>query len=234
MSAGYFVTGTDTGIGKTVVSAILVQALLDQGQRVAYMKPVQTGCEQRAGEWIAPDPEFVARATGVNGDPDLVCPYRFPLPASPHLAAAEAGTHIELDPILAAYRRLQTDHDALVVEGAGGVMVPLNKTTLMLDAMKAINLPVVIVARAGLGTLNHTLLTVRAIRDAKLECAGLVLVQHQVDDDPRIEADNRRTLERLGEVPVWTTLRHDPALARNEINCDYIRANAKQLPLNRQ
>ena len=217
MTPGYFVTGTDTGVGKTIVSACLLLALQRQGLRTGYMKPVQTGCLQQGPHRSAPDLDWVRDATGLTAgaqdEPDR-CPYRFALPASPHLAAAREGAAIELDRIVQAYRRLRARDETLVVEGAGGVLVPLNDHQTLLDLMTALDLPVVVTARTGLGTINHTLLTLQALRAAGLTAAGLVLVEsrdHATEGE--IERDNRLVLERRGAVPVWGRIGFHPALA---------------------
>lgn len=214
-----FITGTDTGIGKTVVAAMVRHCLQQRGRDVAYMKPVQTGCEFRDGAWIAPDPDWVTRVTGpcsTAAVADAVCPYAFRLPASPHLAAAEDKVTIEPDRILAAYQQLAAAHESVLVEGAGGVWVPLTKKETMRDLMVALGLPVLVVARAGLGTLNHTLLTLESLRSVGLTVAGCVLVQTTPEPWGPIESDNITTIERWGQTTIWACLPYTPELANNE------------------
>lgn len=216
LQAPCFITGTDTGIGKTVVSALLRRALQQQGRDVAYMKPVQTGCIDHNGKRIAPDPDFVARMTGPCTAPDVaasVCPYAFHLPASPHLAAAAEQVTIAPDRLYEAYQQLAAAHEAVLVEGAGGLLVPLTRDFLMRDLMVGLGLPVLIVARAGLGTLNHTLLTIHALRAVNLPVIGVVLVQTEATPWGDIENDNVRTLTRLGEIPIWASVPYSPSLA---------------------
>lgn len=200
-----FVTGTDTGIGKTWVSAALLLAHMRAGHAVGYMKPVQTGCVDTAGYRVAPDLELVQAVSGFTPPAtlqDAVCPDRYVMAASPHLAAAEEGATIDMKRLLTAYRRMTSQYPNLIVEGAGGVLVPLNEHETMLDLMQQLGLPVLVVGRAGLGTLNHTLLTIQAILSAGLDVLGIVLVQSQpppVDpeaarEEARIIADNQRTL----------------------------------------
>jgi dethiobiotin synthase len=178
---GYFVTGTDTNVGKTVLSALLVAAL-----DAVYWKPVQTG----AGEGT--DRESVRRWTVASEDCIPLERYQFDPPVSPHLAARQAGVRISLDsfelPAAPAGRKW-------IVEGAGGALVPLNEHDLMRDLMLRIGFPVLIAARTALGTINHTLLTVAALQDARVPLCGVVLI-----GDENIE--NRRAIEHYGNVPV--------------------------------
>lgn len=216
MNRGWFITGTDTGIGKTVVSAMLLLQFKEMGRRVMYMKPVQTGCETRDTERVAPDPEFCLRLAGLTPNADEyadICPYRLLMPTSPHLAAAQENVVISLDRIVSSFRRLQERYDPIIVEGAGGVLVPLNKQDTMLTLMQRLNLPVVVVCRAGLGTLNHTLLTVRAVQDAGLRVEGLVLVQTTNEPWGAIETDNEKTLRRLTKIPIFGRIPYHAALA---------------------
>jgi dethiobiotin synthetase len=178
---GYFVTGTDTNVGKTVLSALLVAAL-----DAVYWKPVQTGaCE-------GTDRESVRRWAEVGDDRLPRERFQFDPPVSPHLAAREAGVSIQLDafefPAAPAGRKW-------IVEGAGGAMVPLNERDLMRDLMRRIGLPVIVAARTSLGTINHTLLTLGALREARLAICGIALI-----GDENIE--NRRAIEHYGKVQV--------------------------------
>lgn len=162
---GLFITGTDTGIGKTVTSALLLAALRQAEIPAGYFKPVQTGGDL--------DRDTVARLTGA-GDRDLAPPvYALPLPASPDRAAAAAGVTIRLEAIAAAWRDLPARH--WVVEGAGGLLVPLDQTHTMRDLIGRLDLGLLVVASTRLGTINHTLLTLEAARSRGLPIAGLVL-----------------------------------------------------------
>ncbi len=177
---GLFVTGTDTGIGKTVVSA----ALLTQAAGAHYWKPVQTGIEEDD------DAAEVARLTGVA--PTEAPAYRLRNPVSPHLAAARAGVRIDLDWLTAWTTE---DQHVWVVEGAGGVLVPLNDDTLTVVLIKRLALPALIVARSALGTINHTLLTLEALRSRSITIAGVVMVGEA-------NIDNRTAVEHYGQVKV--------------------------------
>jgi dethiobiotin synthetase len=174
-----FVTGTDTAVGKTLLSALLVAALNRK-----YWKPVQTGaCEET-------DRAAVMKWAGVGEDRTYRETYIFDLPVSPHLAAMQKGSVIDLSRI-----HRPASPDALIIEGAGGVFVPVNDQAFMLDLIRQLGAPVVIAARTTLGTINHTLLTLTAVRSAKLEIRGVVMIGKE-------HRDNSRAVERYGNVPV--------------------------------
>ena len=204
-----FITGTDTGIGKTVVAASLLLAARSLGINAAPMKPVQTGCIRRGKQLLAPDLEFCLSAADLNPGPQerhSMCPYRYITASSPHLAAALAGAHIQKETIRAHFRKIRAKYESIFVEGAGGVFVPIDGKSTMLDLMKTLNLPVLLVARAGLGTINHTLLSLAELRRAKLRIVGVVLVQSSPGKAGCIEQDNARTIEKFGRVPVLARL----------------------------
>jgi dethiobiotin synthetase len=181
MPSRFFVTGTDTGVGKTVVSALLCAAL-----NAMYWKPIQTGTRQGA------DRPTVMRLAGLPRARTIPEAYRFAPPVSPHLAARRAGVPIDLRTI--RMPRLAASEN-LIAEGAGGALVPINDRHFMTDLMRRLGLPVLLVARTTLGTINHTLLSLAALRAARLEVSGVVLVGKQ-------NHDNREAIERYGRTPV--------------------------------
>ena len=205
MKKGIFIAGTDTGVGKTFVSAILLSSLRKAGLDAVPMKPVQTGCVSRKGRLAAPDLEFILRFAGIkatNAEKELMCPFRFKPACSPHLAAAMAGKTISFDRILRSFRKLAGKHQAVIVEGAGGVLVPIGRNKTMLDLMKMLELPIILVARPGLGTINHTLLSVGEIRRAGLNLHGVIFNQARRGRHGIIEKDNIATIARLGRVRI--------------------------------
>ncbi|MEI6167764.1 MAG: dethiobiotin synthase [bacterium] len=209
---GVFVTGTDTGVGKTFVAAGLLAAFRAAGRNVAPMKPVQTGCRLRKGKLMAPDLMASLKAGGMRvsaAEKVDMAPYCFQPACSPHLAARLAGQRISLNHIERAYLRLSRIYDGVIVEGAGGVLVPLNAKESMLDLMRHLQLPVLLVARAGLGTINQTLLSLRILNEARLSVLGVVLNQVSPGRWGQIEDDNRRTIERLGQVKVLACVRYE-------------------------
>jgi dethiobiotin synthetase len=197
---GLFVTATDTGVGKSVLSAALLAAMRAAGRTVAAYKPVLTGGDEPPeGDWPADD-RLLALAAGM--DPGVVAPLRFGPAVSPHLAARLAGARVEPATLVATAEHLAASHDGgIVVEGVGGLLVPLDGDYLVCDLAAALALPVLIAARPGLGTINHTLLTLQAARAAGLEVPAVVLTPWP-DEPGELERSNRATIERLGEVEV--------------------------------
>lgn len=210
---GYFITGTDTGVGKTAVTAALCFLLRGRGTDAVPAKPVQTGVAD--GE--PGDLEHCLAVCSIEPDGRelaLMNPCRFHLPASPHLAAEAEGAVVDPGHLERCCRQLGALHELVLVEGAGGLMVPLTRTVSTLDLAVQLNLPLIIVARAGLGTLNHSLLTIRAAHDAGLEIATLILnrtgPEPQSEDDRLIEADNVRVIAETGGVKVTGPLTFVP------------------------
>lgn len=175
-----FVTGTDTGIGKTVVSAMLTKGL-----DASYWKPIQAGLEEET------DTEFVCRTTGFSGDRIIPERYRLQIPMSPHGAAQIDDVYIEMSDF--SLPEYETDH--LVVEGAGGLMVPINDNDMIIDLISYLQLPVVLVARSSLGTLNHTFLSIEALRERNIPILGVVIngPEHQ---------SNREAIQHYGNVDI--------------------------------
>jgi len=174
MSRGIFVTGTDTGVGKTWVSAGLMATLQGQGLRVLGMKPVAAGCARTADGLRNEDALLLQRQGSHPVDYTVINPYAFAPPVAPHLAAAQAGVHIEMERIARHYQTLAAEADAVVVEGAGGWLVPLNERESMADLAVALELEVVLVVGLRLGCINHALLTAEAIRSRGCQLAGWV------------------------------------------------------------
>jgi len=202
LTAGVFVTGTGTEVGKTVVAAAIARTLAGDGRRVAVFKPTVTGLED-PGE---PDHRLLRRAASSEQANGEIAPYRYGPPMSPHLAAALAGEEIQPDRLLTAAREAAAGADILVCEGVGGLLVPLSPDYLVRDLALDLGLPLVVAASPGLGTINHTLLTIAVARQAGLGVAAVVLTPWPERPD-QIEASNRATIEALGEVKV-ETLRH--------------------------
>lgn len=192
MANRFFITGTDTGVGKTTVSALLCAAL-----DAMYWKPIQTGTRDGT------DRGTVMEAAEIHANRTIPEVYKFAPAVSPHLAARLAGVKIELRKI--RMPKIEAD-ESLIVEGAGGAMVPINRTQLMTDLMKHLRLPVVLVCRTSLGTINHTLLSLAALRAAEVDVRGVVMV-----GKPNIE--NRKAIEHYGEIEAIGAL---PVLATIE------------------
>lgn len=188
-----------------MLAAAVCATLVARGEQVAAFKPVVTGLDEPAADWPR-DHELLARAAGGWQVPEDVAPYRFGPPLSPHYAAELAGETIEPARLMEAARTERL----LVAEGVGGLMVPITPGYLVRDLAVDLALPLVIAARTGLGTINHTLLTIEAARVAGLRVAGVVMTPWPAQPEP-IEASNRATVERLGGVPVSGLPPTDPA-----------------------
>lgn len=195
---GLFVTGTDTGVGKSVVAGAICAALVARGERVSAFKPAVTGLDEAPGDWPH-DHELLAQAAGGWQAGEAVAPYRYGPPLSPHLAAEMAGETIEPAQLLEVARSAAPS--TLVAEGVGGLMVPITPGYLVRDLAIDLGLALVVAARTGLGTINHTLLTVEAARAAGLRVAGIVMTPWPREPQP-IELSNRETIERLSGVAV--------------------------------
>jgi dethiobiotin synthetase len=194
--ASVFVTGTGTEVGKTVVAATIARTLLSEGT-VAVFKPAVTGLDDPGQS----DHALLRRAAGSDQDYDEIAPYRYGPPASPHLAASLAGERIDPGVLLAAARAAEGSADSLVCEGVGGLLVPLAPDYTVRDLAGALGHPLVVAASPGLGTINHTLLTIEAAREAGLRIAKVVLTPWPEEPD-EIERSNRETIAQLGGVPV--------------------------------
>lgn len=195
--SGVFITGTDTGVGKTVVAAAIAGALRLNGVDVGVMKPVQSGNDD--------DAAFLTKSAGVSDDPSLIVPYSFREPIAPSLAAKLEGVSVDIDAIKGAYSALADRHEFVVVEGAGGIMVPLvekgPESYLVSDLIRDLGLPTLIVARAGLGTINHTLLTIDHARSKGINVAGVVV--NGYPETPNLsEKNNPQMIEKLSGIPV--------------------------------
>lgn len=211
MSRGYFITATDTNVGKTVVTLVLGALWQQKGFDVGVMKPVQC-----AGD----DASRLVNALDVRDEFDLVNPYYADEPLSPHAAFARIKRRIVPSRIMEAYRTLSARHEIMLVEGAGGLMVPLTEDYLVADLARDLNLPLIIVARPGLGTINHTLLTVRQARDYGLEIAGVIFSRADKKRDGVAEATGLAAIKKIGAVPVLGTVPYlektDQAALRRE------------------
>lgn len=168
---GIFVTGTDTGVGKTVVTAAIAWNLTQAGKRVALMKPIQTGTIVSGPT----DIEFVQKVLGADYSLDVSCPYMFSDPVAPLVASMLVGERIDIKKIKDSYSRLSSDNDFVIVEGAGGLLVPILEDYFMSDLALDLDLPVLIVTRPNLGTLNHTFLTLESAKKRGLDVAGIVI-----------------------------------------------------------
>lgn len=197
MTHGFFVTGTGTEVGKTVVAAAIARTFAAEGQSVHVFKPAVTGLD----EGVETDHALLRRAAESSQSDEEIAPYRYGPPASPHLAAELAGEEIDRERLRQAARAAAGGADAIVCEGVGGLLVPLSPTYLVRDLAVDLGYPLVVVARPGLGTINHTLLTLEAARATGLEVAAVVLTPWP-EKPTEIESSNRETIATLVDVEV--------------------------------
>lgn len=193
MKRAFFITGTDTGVGKTRVACTLLQAFAAQGQRVVGMKPVAAGCDENG---VYQDVAMLQAASNVQAAIERISPYRFAPAIAPHIAAELAGLQISFAPIISAFQELQQQADVVIVEGAGGIAVPLNEHQDMADLVIALNIPVILVVGMRLGCLNHALLSAQAIEHKGLHLAGWI-ANYLTPDMPVAEENERTLLQRL-------------------------------------
>ncbi len=197
---GLFVTGTGTGVGKTIVSAALLAAMRDAGEQVRAYKPVVTGLAEPPGAW-PPDHELLALAAGMN--PEQVAPLCFGPAVSPHLAGSLANEPIDTVALVERAKTTASAGETLIVEGVGGLLVPLADDFTVRDLAVELALPLLIAASPGLGTINHTLLTIEAARAAQLDVTAVVLTPWPSEPSP-MERSNHETIARLGAIEVAT------------------------------
>lgn len=225
---GFFVTGTDTGVGKTLVACALLQAFAARGLRTAGMKPVAAGAAPGPAGLVNDDVEQILAAASVAVPRALVNPYCFAPPIAPHLAAREAGVEIDLALIGTAYRQIAAGADIVVVEGAGGLLVPLNDREDMTDLARLLGLRVILVVGARLGCLNHALLTVEAVHARGLELAGWIA--NHIDPCMTHADGNVATLDARIAAPRLARIAHrdapDPRRIADEIDLRALVADA--------
>jgi dethiobiotin synthetase len=205
MKAGIFITGTDTDVGKTIVSAGLALVLRERGIKVGIMKPVATGCYGPEERLISPDAAFLMEAAQ-NEFPPLHSPSRFRNPLSPNVAAMLEKKEVDVERILKSYQKLQKHYDFLIVEGIGGIMVPLRKDYYVANLIRDMKLPIVVVSHAGLGAINHTLLTVDAAMIRGIEIKGVIFNRASIMNYSLAEMTNPKVIHDLSGVPVLGSL----------------------------
>ena len=213
---GVFVTATDTEVGKTVVAGAIARHLRRAGCAVEVFKPAATGCRRDRGELVSADADFLAACAESKRTLAEISPVRYSLALAPNVAAAIQNKPVDLEAIFGAWRRLVGQAEAAVVEGVGGLLCPISDEFWVVHLAKMLRLPVVIVARPGLGTINHTLLTIHAARSAGLHVAGVVINRYRKDAASEPDADlpmqtNPNQIARRGRVVVLALVPEDPA-----------------------
>jgi dethiobiotin synthetase len=209
-SRGLFITGTDTGVGKTIVAAGLAASLANSGMDIGVMKPIETGFSLRSS-----DAFYLKKIAGVKDSLDSICPYRLKHPLSPFTAAKIENVSIRLERIARAYEVLLQNHQALLVEGAGGLLVPITREKMMADLALYLKLPVLIISRTALGTINHTLLSVEVARQRGIELAG-VIFNHLGPRRGLAERTNPSVIRHFIDVPILGEIPYAPFLRRED------------------
>ena len=213
--AGLFITGTDTGVGKTFVARGIASALRARGRRVGVLKPIETGCGAAIGRQPA-DALALQAAAGSTLPLDRICPYRLDAPLAPDVAARLENVRLDPAVVVAAFRALERDHDVTLVEGAGGLLVPILERYTMADLARELGLPLLVVVDSKLGAINHTLLTLEAAATRGLSVRGYVLNHASAADEAA--ATNPSVLARCTDTPclgalAWTpTAERDPGI----------------------
>jgi len=212
---GLFIAGTDTGVGKTFVAAGLVRLARNQGLRAVAVKPVETGCPLRDGMLYPEDGVFLREASQDAISLDACVPFRFSLPASPARAAAMEGKHLSVPAIVEHVRTLAEEADLVVVEAAGGLMVPVQERLMMIDLAERLGYPTILVGRTRLGTINHTLLSVNLLTQREIPIAGIVLCRTEPASGPE-ELYTPADIARLVDgIPVVELPHLEPDTARD-------------------
>jgi dethiobiotin synthetase len=215
MAKGIFITGTDTGVGKTVIAGALAIALKGMGYSVGVMKPVETGCKKSGKRLIPSDAIFLKKASGSRDSIDLINPYRFKTPLAPAVASELEGVKIYISRILRSFKLLKKRHDIVIVEGAGGILVPIDKDYFFLDLIRDMGIPIIIVARPGLGTINHTLLTIRCAHEYGVPVIGFIINHAKNSRPDPSEKTNPLVIKRLSNVPLIGNFPFIPKLKNN-------------------
>jgi dethiobiotin synthetase len=213
LKRSFFLTGTDTGVGKTEAACILARAFRAAGLKTGVMKPVETGCPEGDGRLLPMDALRLKEASGTDAELDLINPYRFAPPLAPLTASELSGVTIDFEKIKYCFEELSSSHDAMLVEGAGGLLTPVAGDKCMADLALDLGLPAVIVTANRLGTINHTLLTLRCAESMGIKVAGIILNNTEPPGGDLSRAHNRAAIERLSPAPL---LFEAPFSSKNE------------------
>jgi len=207
MTKAIFITGTGTDVGKTYVTALLVKKMRDLGYNCGYFKPVLSGAELINGELIPGDCKYVLDMAGINNNPDKCVSYIFKEPVSPHLASEIERVSIKKEKIKTDFENLCKEYEYIVVEGAGGIFCPLNlneETLFLTDIIKMLNLNVIIITSAKLGTLNSSILTTEYAKNHSINIKGIIL--NEYDRNNLMHIDNRKNIERLSGINILSEI----------------------------
>lgn len=202
MAKGFFITGTDTGVGKTIITGAVISALKACGINTCGMKPFETGCRRQGDMLIPADGLFIKGISEMDEDISHIAPYCFETPAAPLVASEMEGIYIDLSTVISAFTGLAGKYGAVVVEGAGGILVPVKRNYFMSDLIRDLGLPAIVVTRPSLGAINHSLLTVRYALKEGLAVAGIAINFCMPPDNSIAERTNPEIIRQMSPVPV--------------------------------
>jgi dethiobiotin synthetase len=222
MHKAIFITGTDTGVGKTYIACCLLKAFKTLGLKVCPMKLVETGCMIRKKKILPRDARKLMHAAGIQEKLDTINPYRFRMPLAPAVAAAFEKRVIDKKKIFDCYGYLVKKYELTIIEGAGGIMVPLSQKYLFSDFIQDINIPIIIVSRPGLGTINHTLLSVEAAKNRGINILGVIMNYTKERRKGIAEKTNPSIIEHLSRVPVLEVVPYRKTVSLKDIKKDFI------------
>jgi len=218
MAKGYFITGTDTGVGKTLVAGGLAALYKNKGLNVGVMKPVATGCKRINNTLVSDDAVFLKLSAEVDDEYELINPVSLEQPLAPTVAAQLSNTKIDTDKINTAYDTLCERHEYMIVEGIGGLLVPIDEYYFVVDMAEEMELPVIVVCRPTLGTINHTLLTVSYARQHGLDVKGIIINESAENCDIIVKDTNTDEIKRLTGLPIIGTIPFDKRLDTQKYN----------------
>lgn len=202
MKRSFFITGTDTGVGKTEMACLLARAFRAAGLKPGVMKPIETGCPEKDGRLAPTDAVRLKETSGTDADLELINPYRFAPPLAPLTASELSGVTIELERIKSCFKELLNTHDVMLVEGAGGLLAPIAQGKYMADLALDLGLHTIIVSANRLGTINHTLLTLRCAKSMGIKVTCIILNNPEPPGDDLSRAHNSAVIERLSSAPI--------------------------------
>ncbi|MEN2994122.1 MAG: dethiobiotin synthase [Thermodesulfovibrio sp.] len=224
MKAGYFITGTDTAVGKTIVTAAILRSFIKKGLKVGAMKAIETGCINKDGILLPSDGMLLRDMAEMNDSLELITPIKLENPLSPLVASRIEEIEIDIDKIFKAFETLKKKYDYILVEGVGGLMVPINKEEkkksayyFVRDLIKDMGLPVILVIRPTLGTINHTLLTLEALKNKKIPIKGYIINFSEPPKNDIAEKTNPQILKELVDVPCLGILPYLTELSKDKI-----------------
>jgi dethiobiotin synthetase len=220
---GFFITGTDTGIGKTIVTAGLLALWRSRGRKVGAMKPIETGVDPECYSAANSDAQFLVETGELTDPPEWVCPIRLRTPASPWQAAQMENRSIAIETILQAFQNLSQRHDWMLVEGVGGIKVPILSDYFVSDLIRDMGLPVIVVTGYELGTLNHTLLTLETLKNQGLDVAGIIFNPLQPEEDLNpVAKEQPRLVQEISGVPVIGEFPYLDTPSSKCFTCDWL------------